>query len=71
MRLGGVITVGCFPAPHPVGACLLLVSDTLARTLVVPAEMPLGLEDQPDQRALLLMVGNAPAGTNKWIEPQA
>lgn len=42
MRLGGDHR-WLLPASALGGACLLLVSDTLARTLVAPAEMPVGL----------------------------
>ncbi|CAI2411538.1 Probable siderophore transport system permease protein yfhA [Serratia ficaria] len=41
MRLGG--DHRWLPCSALGGACLLLVSDTLARTLVAPAEMPVGL----------------------------
>ncbi|MGO2566820.1 MAG: FecCD family ABC transporter permease, partial [Serratia proteamaculans] len=42
MRLGGDHR-WLLPCSALGGACLLLVSDTLARTLVAPAEMPVGL----------------------------
>ncbi|BFO09823.1 Probable siderophore transport system permease protein yfhA [Serratia rubidaea] len=42
LRLGGDHR-WLLPASALGGACLLLVSDTLARTLVAPAEMPVGL----------------------------
>lgn len=47
------------PCSALAGACLLLMADTLARTLVQPAEMPVGLLIQPAWWPLFYVVDSA------------